>query len=169
MSKTLIVVLTLVIGLVLGFAVGSRMTSGVQGQSVPTDTFSAVPAAIGAEDVSGPYEVAEGWPKISARCPVTRSGHMAEQGASLPKARIASICSGAGNCQMSLVRRRHNCVILDRTSCSRLPGFRGATPTLQHRPARVGRVKIPRREWNSGGDHRHPIGNSVLTLAGNTA
>src|SRR5262245_65700849 len=70
MSKTLIVVLTLVIGLVLGFAVGSRMTSGVQGQTVSTDTaFSAVQSAIGAEDVSGPYEVAERWPKDLSTLP----------------------------------------------------------------------------------------------------
>src|SRR5262245_5061744 len=73
MSKTLIVVLTLVVGLVLGFAVGSRMTSGVQGQTVSTETaFSAVPAAIGAEDVSGPYEVAEGWPKDLSTLPGSR-------------------------------------------------------------------------------------------------
>src|SRR5262245_61483599 len=70
MSKTLIVVLTLLIGLVLGFAVGSRMTSGVHGQTVSTGTaVRPVPGAMGAGGVPGPYEVAEGWPQDLSTLP----------------------------------------------------------------------------------------------------
>ena len=102
MSKTLIVVLTLVIGLVLGFAVGSRMTSGVQGQTVSTDTaFSAVPAAIGAEDVSGPYEVAEGWPKDLSTLPGHEKwrgkGHLCRK----PGSRLSARGRGIAKCPSS--------------------------------------------------------------------
>jgi NHL repeat len=71
MNKTLTVVLALAVGLAIGIPLGSRlMTPGAEAETATTlSSFSAVPAAIGAEDVSGPYEVAEGWPKDLSTLP----------------------------------------------------------------------------------------------------
>ncbi len=62
MSKTLTVVLALVVGLAVGISLGGRLrTPGAEAETATTDTSaSAVPDAIGAEDISGPYEVVEG-------------------------------------------------------------------------------------------------------------
>ena len=68
MSKTLNVVLALAAGLVAGVGVGSRIGPG--GEAATTSTsFSAVADAIGAEDISGPYEVVAGWPKDLSTLP----------------------------------------------------------------------------------------------------
>ncbi len=40
-----------------------------QTQAAATPSFSAVPGAIGAQDISGPYEVQAGWPKDLATLP----------------------------------------------------------------------------------------------------
>ena len=70
MGKTLNVALALAAGLVAGIAVGSRIGSGSGGEAATTSTsFSAVADAIGAEDISGPYEVVEGWPKDLSTLP----------------------------------------------------------------------------------------------------
>jgi hypothetical protein len=72
MSKGL-TVLVLLIGLALGVALRSRVTSVAEGQTGATNaaiaSFSAVPNAIGAQDISGPYEVVEGWPKDLSTLP----------------------------------------------------------------------------------------------------
>ena len=70
MNKTVPIVLALAVGLALGISVGGRLMLPVEAQTARTTTsFSAVPSAIGAEDVSGPYEVVEGWPKDLSTLP----------------------------------------------------------------------------------------------------
>src|SRR5688572_33404379 len=72
MSKTLTVVLALAVGLTVGILLTSRlMTPGAEAQTGRTTitSFSAVPDAIGAQDISGPYEVVEGWPKDLSTLP----------------------------------------------------------------------------------------------------
>src|SRR4051794_39254975 len=71
MSKTVTIVLSLGVGLVLGVALGGRLlnpSAEAQGPLLPA-SYSAVPNAIGAEDVSGPYEVVPGWPKDLSTLP----------------------------------------------------------------------------------------------------
>src|SRR5215470_12484475 len=70
MSKA-IIVSALVAGLVIGIAGGSRLANApAEAQTTPAPiSFSVVPGAIGAEDISGPYEVVEGWPKDLSTLP----------------------------------------------------------------------------------------------------
>src|SRR5215475_16007251 len=70
MSKA-IIVSALAAGLVIGIAVGSRLVNApAEAQTTPAPiSFSAVPDAVGAEDISGPYEVVEGWPKDLSTLP----------------------------------------------------------------------------------------------------
>jgi hypothetical protein len=70
MSKTVTIALSLGVGLVVGVVGGSRLMhtpAGAQG-AMPS-SFSAVPGAIGEQDISGPYEVQQGWPKDLATLP----------------------------------------------------------------------------------------------------
>src|SRR6188474_1128765 len=70
MSKMSTVVLGLAIGLAIGIAVGRGMIPVAQGETAaPSTSFSAVPDAIGAQDISGPYEVVPGWPKDLSTLP----------------------------------------------------------------------------------------------------
>jgi hypothetical protein len=70
MSKTVTIGMSLVVGLALGVAGGSRlMNPSAEAQTAATTSFSAVPGAIGEQDVSGPYEVQQGWPKDIATLP----------------------------------------------------------------------------------------------------
>src|SRR6266436_7464008 len=71
MSKTVTVGLSLAMGLAIGVAGGSRLINPpAEAQTATTPaSFSAVPGAIGAEDISGPYEVQEGWPKDLSTLP----------------------------------------------------------------------------------------------------
>src|SRR2546422_6941670 len=71
MNKTVSIALALAVGLTVGIAVGGRLVnSPAVAQSRTTATsFSAVPSTIGAEDVSGPYEVVQGWPKDLSTLP----------------------------------------------------------------------------------------------------
>jgi len=64
MSKRWIVVLLVAAALVTGYLIGNRQ-SPVQGQEEEglASSFAAVPDAVGAMDVTGPYDVVEGWPK----------------------------------------------------------------------------------------------------------
>jgi NHL repeat len=70
MSKTLNVVVALAAGLVVGVGLGRQIGSGPGGETAATSTtFSAVADAIGAEDISGPYEVVADWPKDLSTLP----------------------------------------------------------------------------------------------------
>jgi len=68
MNKTVPVVLALGVGVLVGISIGGWLMLPVEAQTA-TRSYSAVPAAIGAEDVSGPYEVVEGWPKDLSTLP----------------------------------------------------------------------------------------------------
>ena len=71
MSKTMTVVLALAVGLLAGVPLGGRiMTPAADAKTTTTSpSYSAVPDAIGAQDISGPYEVVEGWPKDLSTLP----------------------------------------------------------------------------------------------------
>jgi NHL repeat-containing protein len=71
MSKGVIVALALAVGLVAGIPLGNRlMPSNGEGEAATTSvSAAAVPDAIGAQDVSGPYQVVEGWPKDLSTLP----------------------------------------------------------------------------------------------------
>jgi hypothetical protein len=77
MSKVLSFGLALGVGLVIGALSGQLMNSEEEGaiestsMSVPVQlsSFSAVPGAIGAQDISGPYEVVGVWPQDLASLP----------------------------------------------------------------------------------------------------
>src|SRR5712672_728480 len=67
MSRTVAIALALLVGLAGGILLGSRLMPS-SGSATGT-AFSAVSQAIGAEDVSGPYEVVAGWPKDLSTLP----------------------------------------------------------------------------------------------------
>jgi hypothetical protein len=70
MNKTVTIGLSLAVGVAIGIAGGSRiMNPPAQAQTAATTSFSAVPGAVGSEDISGPYEVVEGWPKDLSTLP----------------------------------------------------------------------------------------------------
>ena len=71
MNKTVTVLLSLAVGLAAGLPLGGRLMSSRAEAESPTTTTSAaaVADAIGAQDISGPYEVQEGWPKDLATLP----------------------------------------------------------------------------------------------------
>src|SRR5438477_10721543 len=71
MNHVATVALALGAGLAIGITVGDRIVSPPAGAQMETSaaSFSAVPGAIGAEDISGPYEVAPGWPKDLSTLP----------------------------------------------------------------------------------------------------
>jgi len=68
MRKTATIALALLVGLAVGIPLGGRLmpASAAPATGAP---FSAVANAIGAEDVSGPYEVVPGWPKDLSTLP----------------------------------------------------------------------------------------------------
>ncbi|MBF8300211.1 MAG: hypothetical protein HW394_581 [Acidobacteria bacterium] len=71
MNKTMTMVLTLAVGVAAGIPLGGRiMRSNGGGEAVTTTSSAAAVAdAIGAEDISGPYDVQEGWPKDLSTLP----------------------------------------------------------------------------------------------------
>ena len=71
MSKAAVAALALVVGLVLGIPLGGRFSPPAlaPAAAAPESAFSAVPSAVGAQDVSGPYEVVEGWPQDLSTLP----------------------------------------------------------------------------------------------------
>jgi len=78
MSKVLGIGLGLVVGLIVGalssqfmMKEGDNLTVGPEPLLEPElpSSFSAVPDAIGAQDISGPYEVVQAWPQDLASLP----------------------------------------------------------------------------------------------------
>jgi sugar lactone lactonase YvrE len=69
MGKVVTVVVSLVVGALAGSWVSGRSTPPASEQAALPDVLSAVPGAIGAQDVSGPYEVVPGWPKDLSTLP----------------------------------------------------------------------------------------------------
>jgi len=74
MNKTVTIVSVLAVGVAMGVA-GSQWLAQpgttAQAAAAPATaaTFSTVPSAVGVEDISGPYEVQEGWPQDLATLP----------------------------------------------------------------------------------------------------
>src|SRR4029450_5362689 len=75
MNKTVTIAVALLVGVLVGIPVGGRFmpqqnTEAVAAAAASANrSFSAVPDAIGAEDISGPYDVVQGWPKDLASLP----------------------------------------------------------------------------------------------------
>src|SRR5947209_8074238 len=70
MSKTATIVTALGVGLVVGIAAGGRLLNPAEAQApAAAASYSAVPGAIGEQDISGPYQVQQGWPKDLATLP----------------------------------------------------------------------------------------------------
>src|SRR5882672_2426219 len=70
MSKTVTIVSAIAVGVALGVVGGNRlMNPPAEAQTAAPTSFSAVPGAIGEQDISGPYEVQQGWPKDLATLP----------------------------------------------------------------------------------------------------
>jgi hypothetical protein len=71
MGKTFTIVSAMAAGIAIGIAAtGGLLSPRVEAQmpALPV-AFSAVPGSVGAEDVSGPYEVQPGWPKDLSTLP----------------------------------------------------------------------------------------------------
>ena len=67
MARLIPIVLTALLGGAAGFVLALKTTPPVE---VPAPLgFAAVPGEVGAQDVSGPYEVQEGWPKDVSTLP----------------------------------------------------------------------------------------------------
>src|SRR5262245_44905076 len=71
MSRTAAIVMALAVGLATGTALGGRLMPLSRGSAAgpASASFAAVPDAIGAQDISGPYEVVAGWPKDLSTLP----------------------------------------------------------------------------------------------------
>jgi hypothetical protein len=68
MLKRLTMVSVVVAAFVLGYLVSARQAA-VEGQAAPGAGFAAVPGAVGAMDLTGPYDVVKGWPKDLSTLP----------------------------------------------------------------------------------------------------
>src|SRR5262245_3350259 len=70
MHKSVSIVLAVAVGLAVGISEGGRVMLPVEAKTAArAASFAAVPSTIGAEDVSGPYEVVQGWPQDLATLP----------------------------------------------------------------------------------------------------
>lgn len=76
MNKTITIVIGVLLGLLAGIPLGGRVMPRAQNrQPAPaaatsaTPSFQAVAGAIGGQDVSGPYDVVQGWPKDLSTLP----------------------------------------------------------------------------------------------------
>ena len=64
MNRTVTILFALSVGVAIGVTGGSRLVNlSAEAQTAATTSFSAVPDAIGEQDISGPYQVQAGWPK----------------------------------------------------------------------------------------------------------
>ena len=70
MDRVVSIGLALAVGLAAGLMLGNREMSsdGATGDATMSSAFAAVPGAVGAEDVSGPYDTAD-WPKDVSTLP----------------------------------------------------------------------------------------------------
>src|SRR5262249_35212539 len=70
MNRTVTIVFAMSVGVAIGVTGGSRLVNlSAEAQTAAMTSFSAVPGAIGEEDISGPYEVQQGWPKDISTLP----------------------------------------------------------------------------------------------------
>jgi len=68
MLKRWAVISIVAVVFLMGYVVANRQSS-VQGQAAPGAGFAAVPSEVGAMDLTGPYNVARGWPKDLSTLP----------------------------------------------------------------------------------------------------
>src|SRR5437899_5550660 len=70
MNRTVTIVFALSVGVAIGVTGGSRLVNlSAEAQTAAMTSFSAVPGAIGEQDISGPYQVQQGWPKDLSTLP----------------------------------------------------------------------------------------------------
>ena len=70
MNRTVTILFALSVGVAIGVTGGSRLVNlSAEAQTAATTSFSAVPDAIGEQDISGPYQVQAGWPKDLSTLP----------------------------------------------------------------------------------------------------
>ena len=70
MNRTVTIVFALSVGVAIGVTGGSRLINlAAVAQTAGMTSFSAVPDAIGEQDISGPYQVQQGWPKDLSTLP----------------------------------------------------------------------------------------------------
>ena len=70
MRKFIPIAAIVIVALGIGYLLGTRSTpADAQEEGAPPAAFAAVPGEIGAQDVSGPYQVQEGWPKDISTVP----------------------------------------------------------------------------------------------------
>src|SRR5213080_3965422 len=70
MNRTGNIVFALAVGAAIGAMGGTRLVNlAAEAQNATTASFSAVPGAIGEQDISGPYQVQAGWPKDLSTLP----------------------------------------------------------------------------------------------------
>jgi hypothetical protein len=69
MNRTVTILFALSVGVAIGVTGGSRLVNLSAEAQTAAATFSAVPGAIGEQDISGPYEVQQGWPKDLSTLP----------------------------------------------------------------------------------------------------
>ena len=70
--RNVVIAVAVVLALAIGYVIGTRTDpAGAQEEAQPaaTSAFAAVPGEIGAQDISGPYQVQEGWPKDLSTLP----------------------------------------------------------------------------------------------------
>ncbi len=158
MSRTATIALALLVGLAVGIPLGGRLMPSSAESAAVGAAFSAVANAIGAEDVSGPYEVVPGWPKDLSTLPGHDKWTFGGARGSLrrePESRLPDQRRRAAEHPSP----RHDSFSprSDRTCSFLSPGFRGATRTPRLRRRRAGRARILRRAWSSGEVRRRAV------------
>jgi hypothetical protein len=68
MRRSIAALAAVILALIAGFWLGNRQSS-VQAKDKPGTGFAAIPGEMGNQDMFGPYEVAEGWPKDISTLP----------------------------------------------------------------------------------------------------
>ena len=72
MSKALLVIIALVVGLVVGIPLGSRVmpaSSSTENAAPASSAFAAIPDEVGTQDLFGAYNIVADWPKDVSTLP----------------------------------------------------------------------------------------------------
>src|SRR5262245_62843971 len=69
MRTAAVIIVTFVLGAGFGIWAQGKRATAAQASNPTAGGFAAVPGAIGSEDLTGPYEVAKGWPKDISTLP----------------------------------------------------------------------------------------------------
>jgi hypothetical protein len=114
----------------MGIPLGGRLMPSMDEEADATMSavYSAVPGAIGAQDISGPYEIVDGWPQNISELPDHEGWTWGAAGAFSLKARTGYTCSVSGSSRTSSVRGGHGIQKWDRTYSSRSTDSHGETP-----------------------------------------